>query len=78
MPDKVQKFIESLDEKLRDALKKKLAELRNDPYEAHGVIKMKGLVDTYRLRIGRVRILYIITKEKSIEIIDIDYRGNIY
>ena len=78
MSDKIQKFIDSLEETFRTLLKKKLAELREDPYRVKGVIKMKGGADMYRLRIGKVRVVYIITKDKTIEVIDIDYRGNIY
>lgn len=78
MPDGIVKFIESLDEKTRIALKKKLTLLQNNPYSVSGVIKMKGLDRTYRLRMGAIRIIYTITSSKKIEIIDIDYRGNIY
>lgn len=78
MSDKLKKFIDSLDEKFRIALKGKLEELRKDPYKMKGIIKMKGTADVYRLRIGKVRIVYIILENKDIAVIDIDYRGNIY
>ncbi len=78
MPDKIQKFIDSLDNKFRMLLKKKLIELRKDPYKVRGVIKMKGHADMYRMRIGKVRIVYSISNGNKVEIIDIDFRENIY
>ncbi len=78
MSDKFQKFIDSLDDKFRALLKNKLVELRKDPYSIKDVIKMKGDTDLYRVCIGKVRIVYRISKDKSVEVIDIDYRGNIY
>lgn len=43
-----------------------------------GVKKMQGRDDNiYRLRIGKIRIVYKIA-DADVEIIDIDYRGNIY
>lgn len=78
MPDTVTKFIESLDEKTRARLKKKLIELKQNPYTVSDVKKMNGMNHTYRLRIGRIRIIYTIDAWNAVEVIDIDYRGNIY
>ncbi|MBI4272338.1 type II toxin-antitoxin system RelE/ParE family toxin [Candidatus Uhrbacteria bacterium] len=78
MSDRVTKFIESLEPKTREHLKKKLLSLKVDPYNSRDIKKLQGYpVATYRLRMGKIRIVYQI-KEKVIEIIDIDYRGNIY
>lgn len=78
MPDAIAKFIDSLDEKTHNALKKKLTLLQGNPFSVPGVIKMKGLDRTYRLRMGSIRIIYIITQSNRVKVIDIDYRGNIY
>lgn len=78
MPDTVTKFIESLDEKTRARLKKKLIELKKNPYAVSGVKKMNGMDHTYRLRVGKIRIIYAIDARNAVEVIDIDYRGNIY
>lgn len=81
MPDKVTKFINALDKKTRARIKKKLLELRMNPYqmkEVKKVKKLKGRTSMYRLRLGKIRIVYQILEDQSIEIIDIDYRGNIY
>lgn len=77
MPDKISKFIASLNEKMRNQLKKKLELLRSSPFKVKGVKKMEGLENTYRLRMGKIRVIYRII-QGQIEIADIDYRGNIY
>ena len=78
MPDKITKFIQSLSGKVRQKLKFKLLALKKDPYRMKGVKKMQGWGENvYRLRVGKIRIIYKIAS-KDIEIIDIDYRGNIY
>lgn len=76
MTDKVTKFINSLSTKTKSQLKAKLTLLRKDPFNMPGVKKLEGS-DAYRLRMGKIRIIYVIIKSEVI-IIDIDYRGNIY
>jgi mRNA interferase RelE/StbE len=77
MPDKITKFIESLDSKTRVKLKKKLLKLKRDPYGMKDVKKIQGAKDIYRLRMGKIRILYQIIGNE-VYVIDIDFRGNIY
>ncbi len=78
MSDRVTKFIESLDPKTRERLKKKLLSLKTDPYHSKDIKKLLGYsAPTYRLRMGKIRIVYHI-REKVVEVIDIDYRGDIY
>lgn len=77
MPDKITKFINSLNEKIRKQFKAKLEDLKKSPFTMKGVKKMEGTDKIYRLRMGKIRIVYKIA-ENGIEIIDIDYRGNIY
>jgi mRNA interferase RelE/StbE len=78
MPDKITKFIEALNKKTRRQLKEKLLALKQSPFNIKGVKKMQGWGEnTYRLRMGKIRVIYRIMN-KDIEIVDIDYRGNIY
>ena len=78
MPDKISKFIDSLDNKTRNRLKEKLKQLSRDPFSMPGVKKLVNWGNTsYRLRLGKIRIIYVVD-DGNIEIIDIDYRGNIY
>lgn len=78
MTDKIDKFIKSLNPKFRLKLKQRLIKLKSDPFKGEDIKKLKGFKEKiYRLRIGKVRIIYKVV-QKRIEIIDIDYRGNIY
>ena len=79
MPDKITKFIASLDSRMRKRLALRLKELKTSPYENVGDIKkLKGTAkNVYRLRLEKIRIIYLIAG-RDIEIVDIDYRGNIY
>jgi len=43
------------------------------------IIKIIGEDDTYRVRIGKIRVLFVISqKGEELIIVDIDFRGNIY
>jgi len=79
MTDKIQKFIDSLDRKTREYLKQRISSLIEDPFRKHQDIrKLNGWgKDTYRLRVGKIRIIYKITGKK-IQIMAVDYRGNVY
>jgi len=79
MPDRITKFIKSLDNKTKERLKNRLEALKKDPYKSSNDIKkLHGFKENcYRLRMGNIRIIYIINNSR-IEIVDIDYRGNIY
>lgn len=78
MPDKISKFIDSLDNKTRARLKEKLKQLRLNPFAMPAVKKLVNWSRvTYRLRVGKIRIIYVVANG-NVEIIDIDYRGNIY
>lgn len=79
MSDTVKSFIDSLDAKTRKRLKKRLNRLKEDPYQrGQDIKKLTNWGEkVYRLRIGDIRIIYRL-KGKQVEIVDIDYRGNIY
>lgn len=78
MSDKITKFIQSLNKKTRKRLKEKLIDIKNNPFGVSNIKKLQGLgSDAYRVRLGKIRIIYTVSG-KSVEIIDIDYRWNIY
>ena len=78
MTNRITKFIQKLDEKTKKRLKEKLKALKKSPFNMTGVKKLTDWgPNVYRLRIGKIRIIYKINKG-NIEVIDIDYRGNIY
>lgn len=79
MTDKIKKFFESQDAKTRERLKKKLAELKKNPFSGNNVKRMSGYgKNVFRLRVGTIRIIYLVNSDSVVEILDIDYRGNIY
>lgn len=78
MVDRIRKFLDSLDEKVKKKIYKKLQEVKANPFEVSGVKQLKGWGEkVYRVRIGKIRVIYKILKD-DIEIVDIDFRGNIY
>jgi mRNA interferase RelE/StbE len=78
MTGKIDKFLDSLDEKTHKRLKDRLIKIKKDPYGNVGVKKLRGFgEDAYRVRMGKIRIIYQIVGNE-VQIIDIDYRGNIY
>lgn len=77
MSDKITKFLQSLDEKTKNRLKKKLLELKMNPEHYTGIKRIMGKKNTFRIRIGNIRIIYTHTSQQ-ITVIDIDYRKNIY
>lgn len=78
MTDRIGKFINSLDKKTKEKLKARLKRLKESPYKAGDVKKLSGYGDDlYRLRMGKIRIIYRFI-DSEIEVVDIDYRGNIY
>jgi len=42
------------------------------------VVKLTGCVDKYRLRVGFLRILFVMAKDDNIEIYRIEKRGDVY
>ncbi len=78
MPDKITKFLQGLNAKARQQLKLKMSQLRENPFAMPGAKKMQSEAGVYyRLRVGKIRIIYTVSNN-GVEIIDIDYRGNIY
>lgn len=78
MPDKITKFLKAIDTKLKKRLVQKVEEIIVQHGKIPGRKKLKGAFkNRYRVRVGSVRIIYSVTKD-STEIIDIDWRGNVY
>ena len=72
------KFIRSLQKGYRDKLKDIMVQLRENPF-SYPYKKIRGDVNTYRIRVGRYRILYEIDQNsKRIAILKIEFRGKVY
>lgn len=81
------KFFEKLDEKTKVKIKERINFLRNQitefgiiPIKSLDIKSLKGQWEPYkRLRIGKIRIIFIIDKENDVlSIYDIDNRGDVY
>ncbi|WP_096200481.1 type II toxin-antitoxin system RelE family toxin [Bacillus sp. FJAT-45350] len=79
--NKARKFIQKQDTPTRKRIKNALVHLAEDPYnrKENDIKKMKGYTDTFRLRVGDIRMIYKIEDEKVIlYVLNIDFRGDIY
>ncbi len=76
--NKAKKFLRSLDRKLAEELIRVLSFLETNPVpiKEYDVKKLSGEIDSYRIRVGRYRIVYtIVWNEKKIRISKIEIRG---
>lgn len=79
MTDKIKKFFDSQDAKTKARLRQKLEEVKKNPFAGKNIKKMVGYgKNVFRLRVGDIRVVYLVKGAGSVEILDIDYRGNIY
>ncbi len=79
--DKSLKFISSLQKYDRERLKEAIFVLKDDPVpiKSLDIAKMKGEKNTYRIRKGKLRIVYeVIWEQKLILIHRVDFRGDAY
>ena len=68
----------NLERNIATRIIKKLKEIRENPY-AKGVVKLKGNINMFRVRVGKYRVLYeVYEKEKEVVIIKIDKRERVY
>ena len=79
---RIHKFISNLkDENLKDKITGHLAKLENYPITLRemGIEKIKGLEKTFRIRIGKYRIIFHVDKtEKTIYITNAEARKKAY
>jgi mRNA interferase RelE/StbE len=71
-------FLKTLDTPLRERVTAKLKEFDETPFP-RGRRKLKGGVDVYRLRVGKIRILYrVLWSERTIVVFKIAPRETVY
>jgi len=78
---KVDKFLEGLKERNRMRILKVIRDLGDYPFvlKRYDIKKIKGRGNTYRLRIGDLRLIFHADKEhRRIVVSNIGYRGKIY
>ena len=72
------KFLENIPLDLRRRILEHIAELSENPFPK-GCVKLGGVKNVYRLRIGDYRVLYkLFSEENVILIVKIDHRRRVY
>lgn len=74
---RAKKALEVAGPELRARLESKISELCETPYPA-GCKKLKGAPNSYRLRVGDYRVLYLMLHEEEILVFKIAPRGSAY
>ena len=77
----VKKFIFSLDQKIRNKIINLIEILASNPlpFRYFDLVKLKGYRNFYRIRIGKIRIIYEVDFDKRRIIVwGIKYRGKAY
>ncbi len=70
------KFLKKIEKKKREQLIAKIDFVLKNP---NSLIPLKGTPKRFKIRVGDIRILIVLTKEpKGIKISNINYRGNVY
>ena len=78
VPKRVQKQLDKLPDQVYQRILKKLRLLENEPRHG-GAIKLKGMDDEYRLRVGNYRLRYKVDDDKQIVILSrCQHRKNVY
>lgn len=72
------KQLKKLPENIKLQIEEKIQELANNP-RPNGVVKLEGEEDTYRVRVGKYRILYEIKDDLLIvKVVKISHRRDVY
>lgn len=72
--DKIEKALSKLTEKEREAIKDILTQLQAGSFENLDIKKLKGRSDIFRVRKGKLRIIYRLIKEREIYILTVERR----
>lgn len=76
MVDKIQKALNKLIDKERKKIKQILLDLRNHKLTGYDIKKLKGQDDIYRIRTGKIRIIYKINGIEEIHLLTIERRSD--
>jgi len=75
--DKITKFLSKLTHKEQEKILHIIQLINMWNWEQLDHTKLVGQDNMYRVRVGKIRIIYSIDNNKG-QIINIDYRGNVY
>lgn len=76
MVDKIQKALNKLSTNEQNKIKNILEDLRRDNPKGYDIKKLKGREDIYRIRKGKIRILYRIDASGEIYLLAIERRSD--
>jgi len=78
LPKRVQKQLDVLPSTVFDRVDEHIASLRYEPRPA-GVVKLKGLPSSYRVRVGDYRVIYEVDDiTHDVRIITVENRKDVY
>ncbi len=77
MTDKIEKFLAKLTKKEKQKIQSIFLEIKAGNLKHKDIKKLANSNHLFRIRIGKIRII-LKQNLQNFEIIDIDYRGNIY
>jgi mRNA interferase RelE/StbE len=75
--EKIDRFLKKLDKKMALKVKQALLDIMHLDLKGYTMKKMRGYDDLYRLRVGKIRIVFRKLEGRG-EPIDIGYRGGVY
>ena len=81
LSQRARKSVKRLDNKFRERIIELLLVFRENPVPSdyYDIVKLKGQTNTYRVRVGDIRIIYEITWEtKRVNVLVIERRGRAY
>lgn len=76
MVDKISKILNKLSDKEKKQVKIILQDLSAGKYENYDLKKLKGRNDIYRVRKGKIRIIYRVDDNKQIYLLAIERRSD--
>lgn len=76
--DRIKKFLRTLQPKLKNRLISVIAAILSNHLEGLDIKPLRGKKNWFRCRIGNIRIIFVRLGSGLNEVIDIDFRGNIY
>ncbi|MFH1291710.1 MAG: type II toxin-antitoxin system RelE/ParE family toxin [bacterium] len=76
MVDKIQKVLDKLVVKEKNKIKQIILDLKNNRLNGYDIKKLKGRDDIYRIRKGKMRIIYRMDKNEEIYLLTVERRSD--
>jgi mRNA interferase RelE/StbE len=78
VPERVEKELRRLPPKERERIEKAMEKLTKTPFP-HGVEKMEGEPERWRIRVGKYRIIYRLEEaQRTVVIVTVGHRREVY